>query len=137
MYVLAYVKNAEPPTEGFNLSNSPIAAVNGDYEKLIIPGVQPEDMYQYLVDHGYISNDINFLMNNNVYTNGNTYVVYGDMSTYIIPFGGGHNNFYYRTSGMDGYLQDMEREDFIYNNTDEPPTEQEMFILTKYDDNPY
>lgn len=113
MYVLAYVKNAEPPTEGFNISNSEIADVNGDYFEVKIAGIDPEDytaIYEYLVNHNELEDDnqIKDDISSPFYTNGKCYITYCGMTTYILPKVGSSIHFYYKSFGGMIPISDMD-----------------------------
>jgi len=111
MYILAYKRNSIQPTpsEGFNLSNSEIADVNGDYHEVKIAGIDPEDytaIYEYLVSHNELEddNEIKGDISSPFYTNEKCYITYCSVSTYILPKGGSSIHFYYKSIGGEVFI---------------------------------
>ena len=109
MYILGRIITDKK--SGFNLSNSEVNVVNGDYHKVIIEGIA-EDNYtaieQYLIDQGKIDSDMDINLFVPIYTNEKCYVIYGDATTYIIPISGSNDIFYYRTYGAAELISDMQ-----------------------------
>ena len=152
MYVLAYVKNAEPPTEGFNLSNSSFPDVNGDYHRVTVQGIDDDDynaIYQYLVNQDeFDQNTFTDDIATPIYFNGKTYVFYGEAYyTRVVPRGGnGTNNYYYTTDGGGPWPLSEGDQNFLYNVspgiTANPQTSQDWTkhtfpTVTSYDGKTY
>lgn len=152
MYILAYVKNAEPPTEGFNLSNSSFPNVNGDYHRVTVQGIDDdyESIFNYLVQQGEINTTGLELdsLEKAPYFNGNVYILYGAMGTIVMPKFGNNINCYYHVGGGAQQLQDFDEyeAEWYYNlspGTQANPqwsndwTQHTFPTVTSYDGNPY
>ena len=113
MFNLTFVKSTQEDDHeyAFQLSGSDIPEVNGRYYEVFTP----EDVYIWLIQEGQLVDDFGGINDNHIYTNGNSYVVYGANSTLIVPIGGGYNNYYYRSTGMDGTIESLIGEDWEYN----------------------
>lgn len=130
MYTLAHKRSY---TEGFKISNSEIADVNGNYHEVKISGINREDydneyayytaIYNKLVEEGKIDRWIDYLNSIPIYTNGKCYVIYGGITTYILPENGSDIHFYYRTNGGAELISNMEEAIFAWKWKDNPWTE--------------